>query len=160
MNMRWAVWMLVGTELCVTAGASAESKSTKWQTYRSPDYGFTIEYPQSMTMYPDRPVKAPERSMFPVCEWTLACFQYNGDAFHNTNVQSMGVSVNVLREMKTEGECNQIDTGTRAVKIMTINGILFHYGDTDEAGLGSGRSVTQYRAFHQNVCFEVALVTA
>lgn len=160
MNWRRTRQAMAAALLFAATAAWARSKSAEWQTYRSPDYGFTIEYPSSMTMYPDRPVKAPEHSMFPVCDWTVACFQYNGDAFQSTPIHSAGVSVNVLREETTEAGCNRIDATSQAIRTTRINGTLFHYADTGEAGLGSGRAVTAYRAFHQGVCFEIALVFA
>ena len=158
MSIRWIRQILaIGL---LTGAATVWAGTPQWFTYRSADYGFAINYPASMTMYRDRPVKAPEHSMFPVCDWAIVCFQYNGNAFHKTPIQSAGVSVNVLRDDKTETDCDRIETNSPAIETVTINGTLFHYADTGEGGLGSSRSVTAYRAFYQNVCFEVALVVA
>ncbi len=141
-------------------GSKAEV-ATGWKTYRSPDYGFTIAYPASMDFFPGHPVQAPERSMFPICDdTTVACFQYNGNAFDETATGEVGISVNVLRDLKTETDCNSIDTGSSPIKTVKIHGTLFHYSETAEAGLGSGRSMTEYRKFYQQVCFEVAVVIA
>ena len=98
--------------------------------------------------------------MIPVCDETaVACFLYNGD-HEGTNLQAAGVSVNVLRDRKTEQDCNKIDTGQYPIKTETINGIRFHYGETGEVAAGNGGGGPVYRAFYQNVCFEVAAVTA
>jgi hypothetical protein len=99
-------------------------------------------------------------SMIPVCdETTVACFLYNGH-HEGTNLQAAGVSVNVLRGRKTEQDCNKIDTGQYPIKTETINGIRFHYGETDEVAAGNAGGGPVYRAFYQNVCFEVAAITA
>jgi hypothetical protein len=136
-------------------------KRVGWKTYRSPDYGFMIEYPESMTFYPGHPVEPPQGAMFPICESTIACFQYNGNALEGTPTHAAGVSVNIVRGVKTETECiDSIDTGSDPTKTIRIHGATFHYGDTSDAGLGSGRSMTEYMAFYQQVCFDVALGAA
>jgi hypothetical protein len=143
----------------VCAGSTAKERAG-WQTYRSPDFGFAIDYPGNMTFYPSHPVEPPELSMFPICNFTVACFQYNGDAFKETAIQAVGVSVNVLRDTKTESDCTRIDNGAGPIKTTRIHGTLFAYGDTDEAGGGHSEGKTEYRAFYQHVCFDVAIVVA
>ena len=113
-----------------------------------------------MTFYPGHPVEPAELSMFPICNNTVACFQYNGNAFKGTSIQAVGISVNVLRDTKTEVDCDKIDTGSGQIKTIKIHGTLFAYGDTDEAGGGSSEGSTEYRAFYQHVCFDVAIVIA
>ena len=141
--------------------ANAVERPTKWHTFRSPDYGFTIDYPSTMAFESGRPVMPSEMSMFPICDnTTVACFRYNGDALEHSIFQAIGLSVNVLRDLKTEAECNTIDDVSQPIKTITIHGNRFHYGDWGEAGGGSSRSVTDYRTFYRNVCFEVAVVSA
>jgi len=157
-----AVGMKGGVQVAVdsinTAGAAAKT-SAVWKTYRSPDYGFKIDYPESMNFYSGHPVRPPEISMFPICDGTtIACFQYNGDALKETTTQAVGISVNVLRDARSESECNSIDTGSSPIKTAKIHGAKFHFGDESEAGLGSSRSMTEYRTLYQHVCFEVAVL--
>lgn len=165
MRPKWMFLLLTGSLACPPSIATTAPRTkmpADWQTYRSPDYGFTIAYPASMSFYPGHPVEAPSLSMFPICDdTTVACFEYNGDAFKQTKVQAAGASVNVLRDRKSEQECNNIDIGSGPpVKTIAIHRTLFHYGDTGEGGLGSRRTMTEYRTFYQQVCFEVALVVA
>jgi len=141
------------------AGSTAKERAG-WHTYRSPDYGFAIDYPASMTFYPSHPVEPPERSMFPICNYAVACFQYNGDAFKETSTQAVGISVNVLRGTKTQADCTRIDNASGPIKTIAIHGTLFAYGDTDEVGGGHSEGTTEYRAFHQHVCFDLAIVIA
>jgi hypothetical protein len=135
--------------------------TARWQVYRSPDYGFTIAYPASLSFYPGHPdLRETQLSMIPVCDvTTVACFLYNGN-HEGTNLQAAGVSVNVLRDRKTEQDCNNIDTGQYPIKTEAINGINFHYGETGEVAAGNDGGGPVYRAFYQNVCFEVAAITA
>jgi hypothetical protein len=147
---------LVVLNLCVYAAPKRDG----WQTYHSPEYGFAIDYPVRTTFYSGRPIRPPQISMFPICEdTTVACFHYTGKAFTGRVPEAIGVSVNVLRDIRSQSGCNRID-GSSAARTTTIHGTLFHYDDITEGGMGSGRTVTAYRAFYQKVCFEVAIVVA
>jgi hypothetical protein len=133
--------------------------SAGWRTYRSPDYGFSIDYPTNVSFYGTHPDPAEMKgSYIPICEeTTVACFEYNGNEYKGTILEAAGLSVNVLRDLRTEQGCNDIDTHSTPIKTETINGINFHYGVTGDAGLGHGEGGPAYRAFYQNVCFEIAV---
>jgi hypothetical protein len=140
---------------------TGEAGQAKWRTYRSPEFGFRIDYPDTMTFYPGGPQRPPEKSMFPVCDDdTVACFEYNGHDFDRTQIQAMGVSVNMVRENRTAPECDRIETNSGPTRTKTINGVVFHFAETGDGGLGSYRNVVAYRVFSKHACFEVALVTA
>lgn len=162
MDTRLKQWILLASfgAMTMTVCGAPENENASWQTYRSPEYGFKIDYPANLRFYPGHPLRPPEASMFAICDYTVACFQTDDGAFKKTSLQAAGVSVNILRDRKTEVECNEIGIGSGPIKTVVIHGILFHYGDTSEAGGRSSRSITAYRAFHEHVCFEVALVTA
>jgi hypothetical protein len=136
--------------------------SAGWQTYRSPDYGFTIDYPKNMSFYSGHPdLKETQLSFIPICDdTTVACFEYNGSEYEGTNFGAAGLSVNVLRDLRTEQDCDKIDTGSYPIKTETVNGIKFHYGNTGEAATSHAKSGPAYRAFHKNVCFEIAVAIA
>ncbi len=130
-----------------------------WRTYSSPDYGFTIDYPSKVTSSGSRPDGVEMKgSYIPICDQTtVACFEYNGNEYEGTIMEAAGLSVNVLRDLRTEQDCNHIDTHSSPIKTEIINGINFHYGDTGSAGLGHGEGGPSYRVFYQNVCFEIAV---
>jgi len=157
LHARVFVYVAVFTTICYAREAPAG-----WQTHRSPDYGFSIEYPASMTFYPGHPDYVETQiSYIPICDYTtVACFQYNGKEYKGTNFEAAGLSINVLRGVRTEQDCDKIDTGSYPIKTETINGIKFHYGMTGEGGMSQSKGGPAYRAFHQNVCFEIAVATA
>jgi hypothetical protein len=160
MSIRRLCTAAAGLLLTMTPAWAKTARQTDWQTYQSSDYGFRIDYPQTMSFYPGGPVRPPEKSMFPICdEGTVACFEYDGHVFDRTQIQSMGVSVNLLRQYRTEADCDQIDTEA-PILTTTINGTVFHYAQTGDGGLGSFRIESVYRTLHAGMCFEVALVTA
>jgi hypothetical protein len=139
---------------CMETAGRAQTAPADWKIYRSPDYGFTIEYPSDGVFTPGYRID-PQRSMIPVCDETsVACFEYNGDAFKGTVIESLGVSVNVL------AECNDIDTEHRSTTTVMIHGTRFQYTEFGDAATGHSEEVHDYRTFHQHACFEVALVTA
>ncbi len=146
----------------VTAAAQtrvAPGSPAGWKTYRSAEYGFSIDFPPDMTFYANRPVLAPQLSMIPICdETTVACFEYNGDAFKHTVIAALGVAVNVLRDNTTNAQCDNIYS--LRMKTSVIHGMRFHYADVGSAAAGSSAGGPDYRAFYRHVCFEIALTTA
>jgi len=125
----------------------------RWQTYRSPDYGFTIDYPASMLFYPGHPDHNCDIT-------TVACFYYNGredEEAKGTNLSGASLSVNVLRDKRTHEDCDKIENPLRSTKTETINGIKFRSGITGDAWTSHSKSGPTHRTFHQNVCFEIAV---
>lgn len=157
LHLRVFVYVAVFSTICVAGDARGG-----WQTYRSPDYGFTIDYPTNMKFYQGHPDYGETTiSYIPICDYTtVACFEYNGKEYEGTNFEAAGLSINVLREIRTEHDCDKIDTGSYPIKTQTINGIKFHYGMTGEGGTSQSKGGPAYRVFHQNVCFEIAVATA
>jgi hypothetical protein len=145
-----------------TAAAPPPHAASTWSTYRSADYGFSIRYPSSFTFYSSHPdIRQTRLSMFPVCDdTTVACFEYNRGDNKNSDVQAIGLSVNVLRDRKTEQACYLPDQDSTTLKPQLIHGIEFRKGEAGSAGLGSSSGGDIYHAFRQGVCFEVAVFTA
>lgn len=129
-----------------------------WKTYHSTVYGFSIGYPGDGSFTPGNRIQ-PQRSMVPVCDDTsVACFEYSGRAFDHTVIESLGVSVNILRGVTSQADCNQIDQ--KPASSVIINGTRFVFEETGSAAAGNSAGGPVYRAFHQNVCFEITLFTA
>jgi hypothetical protein len=150
---------LIPFACCVALMAMAWTQTgapSQWKTYRSSAYGFTIEYPRTMTVYPPGPVRPPEHSTIPVCDETaVACFEYNGHALDHTIIQAVGVSIDVLREKGTKEDCEAF--GTAPAKTIWIHGRAFRYVERGGAAAGSSEDVRAYRTFSNHVCFEAAV---
>lgn len=150
-----------GVQLTLTFH-NQSSETSAWLTYASPDYGLVIQYPENMTFYSGRLEYKDVTllSMTPVCSWrTIACFAYNGTEYAGTDFQAAGLSVNVLRDRRSESECNRIDS-PYPTRRTAINGIPFRYGVWGGAAAGSIIDATEYRTFYENVCFAVTLSVA
>jgi hypothetical protein len=145
--------------LAALSGAGTFQKPpVGWHTYTSTDYGFTISYPPTVRMYNIARGEDPGGDPA-ICEdTTVACFGYPGDEFDGTNFAGAGIAINVLRDPKTEQECNTLGSAqypSPATRTVNIHGTRFHVGD---AGGGSGMKYQNglaYRALYQNVCFEI-----
>jgi hypothetical protein len=139
--------------------ASPEHRRLGWRTYRSPEYGFTMDYPANISFYGSHPDPAEMKgSYIPICDQTtVACFEYNGNEYAGTIMEAAGLSVNVLRDLRTEQDCNDIESHSIPTKTEIINGINFHYGIIGTGGLGHGEGGPSYRVLYQNVCFEIAV---
>ena len=149
--------------VAVCAGQSTSQSNVTpvgWHTYHSTNYGFSIDYPIDGSFGAGDRVGG-ERSMIPICDSTsVACFEYTGHAFVDTVIQSLGVSVNILREETTEADCTDMDDISHTSKVVVIHKTRFHVAEIGSAAAGSSESGTIYHAFHQHVCFEISLGTA
>jgi len=133
-----------------------------WRSYRNSEYGFTIAYPKEFKFYAGRPdYQEAQLSYIPICDRsTVACFEYNGDKYGNMAFAVAGVSVNILRDKRTEQQCAEIDTGSFPIKEKTINGIRFRYGETGGAATSHWIGGPTYRTYREKICFElVAFIT-
>jgi hypothetical protein len=173
--LRRFIGFAVGSAVACSMGVSTAAQTTQpggkidrpthlsagWRTYRSPDYGFSIDYPTNVSFYGSHPDPAEMKgSYIPICDYTtVACFEYNGNEYEGTILEAAGLSVNVLRDLRTEQDCINIDSGSGPIKTERINGIKFHYALTGTAATGHEEGGTSYRAFYQNVCFEIAVGT-
>src|ERR1035438_10324990 len=127
-SVRVILLAILFTAAVVAWAAPAAKKHTEWKTYRDPDYGFMLDYPGSITFYPGHPVEPTQGAMFPICDHTIACFQYNGHALDGTITDAIGISVNIVRGVKTETECiDSIGPDLDSSKTIHIHGTLFHY---------------------------------
>ena len=137
----------------------AKVPSSGWQIYHNKDYGFTIAYPKDLTFYSGH-LDSHEAglSYIPICDRaTVACFEYNGHAYEGTTFGAAGLSINVLRDLRTAEDCRKIDTGQFPIKQTIINGVRFHYGTTVDAGTSHVKDGPAYRTFREGVCFELAV---
>src|SRR5882724_13284612 len=123
---------------------------SSWQNYFNPDFGFTLHYPPDLTLnagglaYKDMSLL----SYIPVCDQaTVACFIYNGRAYLGTNFEAAALSVNILRDARTDEACSKINTGSYPLRIKLSNGIRFHYGMQGGVGMGHAGGGLAYRAF-------------
>jgi hypothetical protein len=141
-----------------SAVCAAAAAPVGWRTYHSPEYGFTVSYPPSFRFYASGRRDGPG-GYIPIClDTTVACFGYTGTEYEGTNFEAAGIAVNVLRDARTEQECDKPDSVRRPIpaKSETVHGIRFHYGDSGEGGLSHFAGGPAYRIFYQNVCFEIA----
>lgn len=150
---------LLVTLATINGGVSlAANVPAGWQVHRSVDYGFVIAYPPDFKFYSD--LQEAQKSYIPICRFeSIACFEYNGNEYEGTNFGAAGLSVNILRGLRTEEECYKIENASPPIRMTTLNGTRFHYGDIGEGGLGHAIGGPVYRTFYEHVCFEVALLT-
>ncbi|HEX6495593.1 MAG TPA: hypothetical protein VF018_08930 [Acidobacteriaceae bacterium] len=156
MLRRWFA-LLIPAMLCGLFAAAQQPSG--WQTYSNPDYGFIISYPPDIKLYNNSRGERPS-GFLPICSaLTVACLGYTGTDYRGTNLEGAGVAINVLRDAKTEQDCDTLESPLPS-KITIIHGVPFHTALISDAGLSHNTSGPAYRAFYQNVCFEVASLIA
>ncbi|HEY3988692.1 MAG TPA: hypothetical protein VGM02_05285 [Acidobacteriaceae bacterium] len=133
---------------------SAAQPPPAWQSYSSPDYGFTISYPTDIKLYSAR--DGGPGGYSPICfETTVTCLGYSSTDYQDTNFEGAGVAINVLRDAKTEQDCDTLRSPI-PTRVEIIHGHPFHTAIVTDGGLSHVTSGPAYRAFYQNVCFEIA----
>ncbi len=159
----FAALTLISLAPTICEGAARAQAHAGWHTFRSTDYGFTIQYPNDFDDWPGRFANRENSAQFfmPICSFTtIACFVYSGEAYKGTNFGGAAVSVNVLRDSRTEKSCAAIDTGRFAIRTKEINGILFHYATTGGAATSHYAGGPTYHTLYHGVCFEIVANTA
>jgi len=137
----------------------AVNKSTTtsiWRTQTNPDYGFTIAYPPDFAFYSGYPNHF-ELNQF--CEYSsVGCLLYEGRDYEGTGFHGAGLSVNVLRELRTPETCAQIaNPSDNSIGKEVISGITFSSGSVRDAAAGTASWGPVYRTFYKGVCFEIAI---
>jgi hypothetical protein len=128
-------------------------------SYHNRDYAFTLRYPKDFTLCAGGLAfcEVDSHSYIPVCDHeAVDCFVYSGRKYEGTNFGGAALSVNVLRDRRTEDDCNKIDLTVNPIRKRTINGFRFSYGMTGGVALGHLMRGLKYRTFYDGVCFELS----
>ena len=132
-----------------------------WKSCSNPNYAFTIQYPKEFTHCAGGLdyCEITSQSYIPVCDDNAVdCFVYAGHEYEGTNFEGAALSVNVLRDRRTEQDCDKtINVGPHPIKTKTINGIRFYYGMAGGVAAGNWEVGPKYRTFYDRVCFELAV---
>lgn len=143
----------------VTSTSFAANVPAGWKVYRSREFGFEIAYPKDakFSLAESNDGDTPP-STIPVCEEsTVACVQPDVRQYEGTRLRAAGLSVNILRDLRTEKQCASIDTGQYPIRKTTIHEVPFHFGETGGVAAGTVDVGTSYRTFHENICFELRI---
>lgn len=157
---RVAICLLWLAGIASAQGKGRQPATSGWRNYNNSDFGFALSYPANLTLnlggigYKE----ASLRSFIPACDpATVACLFFNGHDYEGTNFEAAALSVNILRDFRTDEACSKIDTGSYPVKTKVLNGVLYHYGMTGDAATSHSEGGLAYRALHNGVCFELAV---
>jgi len=78
---------------------------------------------------------------------------YRTDKYKGYNFEGAAFSVNEVPEANTESKC--LESPDSESHSESIRGVGFKASRRSSAGLGHGLSEYVYRAFHQNMCYEL-----
>lgn len=154
-----SVVIIVG--LC--QATTPQNALSDWKSYSDRDFGFTVRYPKDFTVCEGGLdfCEVTSHSYVPVCDDNgVDCFVYTGKEYEGTFISAAALSVNVLRDKRTEQDCDKLDMGQNPIKTKTINGIRYHYGMAGGAAAGNWAGWAKYHAFYDKVCFELAANTS
>ncbi len=148
--------------LAFAAPSTALDVEKAWHSYTNSDYGFSLKYPDNLTLFSSGlDAQNDHSSYIPICTHTTrVCLLYNGKEYEGTNFEAAAFTVNVRREARTKPACDQLDAGADPAKKIVINGTSFTYRQLGGAALSHDISSRAYRTFRDGVCFELALSIA
>lgn len=159
------------TSLVLTAQQTHTSRAER-RNFTSPDGAFHFEYSDSLVSCRRDPNQshrwAPDESCeayTPVCSdfssdsaGTVACIAYHASTTKGSNFQAAAFSVNELKEVKSESECESLKEPPRQVgkpHSEILKGVKFVLTETDGVAGGNLIHGSAYRSFHRNKCYEL-----
>ena len=148
--------------LAFAPSSTALDVEKAWHSYTNSDYGFSLKYPDNLTLFSSGlDAQNDHSSYIPICTHTTrVCLLYNGKEYEGTNFEAAAFTVNVRREARTKSACDQLETGSDPVKKTVINGTSFTYSQQGGPALSHDISSRAYHTFRDGICFEVALSIA
>jgi uncharacterized membrane protein YphA (DoxX/SURF4 family) len=104
--------------LAFAAPSTALDDEKAWHSYTNSDYGFSLKYPDNLTLFSTGlDAQNDHSSYIPICTHaTRVCLLYNGKEYEGTNFEAAAFTVNVRREARTKPACDQLDAGSDPVK--------------------------------------------
>jgi hypothetical protein len=175
MKLKWATCLLLAfsltTSLVLTAQQNRRRSGGKL-TFTSPDGSFRFAYSDSLVSCRRNPNQSdrwvPDESCeayTPVCSdfscdsaGTVACIAYPIGTMKGSNFQAAAFSVNEIKEVKNEAECESLKEPPPQVgkpHSEIVKGVKFAVTETDGVAAGNLIDGFAYRNFHRNKCYEL-----
>lgn len=167
------LWLALSltTSLVLTAQQNHRSRTGR-RNFISPDGTFHFEYSDSLVSCRRDPNQShrwvPDESCetyTPVCSdfscdsaGTVACIAYPASTMKGSNFQAAAFSVNELKEVKSEAECESLKEPPPQVgkpHSEILKGVKFVVTETDGVAAGNLIDGYAYRSFHKNKCYEL-----
>lgn len=135
------------------------------EVYNNPAEHFKILYLSNFTLFTGAKVKANNTKgiNFSACVpygiMPDMCFVLKNQPYANTNLQSAAVTVSVLKNKTSIGDCGTFTAqelnGGQAKGAVQINGVVFVTAVNTDAGAGNFSETHYNRAFYGNICYEL-----
>lgn len=138
----------VGQQILLPDGQEQQPEEPL-ETYRNNQYNFAISYDKNYVL--DESSDA--ANFFRNPAKTLASISIPQTIYPDTNFVS-GVITVAVQEQSSLGPCE------RAESTKTINDVVFHESETEQAAAGTKYKTRLYRVFSNESCFEVSLTAA
>jgi phosphatidylglycerophosphatase A len=126
--------------------------------YANPDYGFSINTPEGVTVLTNQ-TEIANSGYIPVCspETAVVCMVFPESTYPNSNFSAAAIGVNVLTDKQSEAACQTPDANRNASdsQRVTIDGVAFIKYSTADAAMSHSSSGYNYRTFHNGQCFEL-----
>jgi hypothetical protein len=148
-----------------TPGKTSTPPKVTLEVYSNAAQHYKFVYLNYFTFYTASQVKANKTSgvNFSACvPYGLkpdGCFVLNNQPYANTNLESAGVAVTVLKNKTDIGSCGTFTpeelNGGKMLSPIQINNVVFVTAVSSDAGAGNFSDTHYNRAFYGNLCYEI-----
>lgn len=152
----------------VSSRSEDQNHHEDWSEFRSEEYGFRIQYPESVsskTVINRHGLNAGigTETDTPVWQFTLDEPQY----FQRTNLVEGSLVINVAHNPDAVVTCSQFKQGSlikakqgekKNPPIVDINGIAFYKDEVIEGAMGEQYEKISYRTIHENACYQITIL--
>lgn len=143
---------LVGL-LCLIFGPALFAKGSAWYFISDPSHGVSLSIPKDAVVSTGQPVNA-DGAQIHTSVMTVAL---NPSSYKGTNLHAASVSVSSSKDPDTTAICGtgKAQEGETSAGTIKLDGVSFARFTASDAGAGSRRSWTMYRAVHHGRCYEI-----
>lgn len=131
-------------------------KNDGWATYKDSVRSFSVKYPQIAQVITDKD-KMAAVGYLPTCdtETGIVCMYLPSEVYPKTNFSGAALSINLLKDKKTEDGCVAPKPGETFLGKSFINQQLFNVSYVADAAMSHQSSGFDYRIFKNNFCYEI-----
>lgn len=126
--------------------------------FRSRDYGVSFLYPWQYAFSSSKNLAESDVSQGKSGQFTLARIEIPKGYYPDTDFDS-GYFLLSLNEDINEQDCQSLLNGSKDGKLETenVNGVEFHWKQTETGGHGTASTVRNYTAFTNGTCYQVEM---
>jgi hypothetical protein len=143
------------------SNSTTKANSPKFISFKSRDYGISLEYPWQYTALRSKAL-AENESLRPKLDgsddqFSLMRIEVPKGFYPDTDLETGYLTVSLNQDIE-EAQCKSIVSDDKNdVKTESINGVEFLWKETDSGGRGSASKIRNYVTYQNGTCYELEM---